>query len=140
MLKNIGIYVNTDKDENMLCAEKMANLLNQSGFKVNTFCIAGLECDKQRFEQFIKDSDAVFTLGGDGTLLMISKLCACHGVPVLGINLGRVGFLSEVEQSEIENSILSLAKGEYGVKNRMMLECTVNGQTYYALNDIVLHR
>ena len=140
MLKNIGIYVNTDKDENMLCAASMEKLLGSNGFTVSTFCIAGLECDRQKLESFIKGSDAVFTLGGDGTLLMISKLCACFSVPVLGINLGRVGFLSEVEQSEMEKAITSLSKGEYGVKNRMMLECVINGQTFYALNEIVLHR
>ena len=140
MLKTIGIYVNTDKDVDMSCAEKIAELLRSNGFVPQMLCAPGLNCCCTPIEDFIGNADAVFVLGGDGTLLMVSKLCAQHGVPVLGINLGRVGFLSEVELSELDGAIDALAKGDYSINRRMMLKCSINGKTYYALNEIVLHR
>ena len=139
MLKTIGIYVNTDKDVNMSC-DTIAKALTDKGFIPRVLCCAGLGCKTDEISSFIKNVDAVFTLGGDGTLLMISKLCASYGVPVLGINLGRVGFLSEVELSDVDMAIEALKNGEYNVNNRMMLECQVGENTYYALNEVVLHR
>ena len=139
MLKTIGIYVNTDKDVNMSC-DAIAKTLTDNGFIPKVLCCAGLGCKSDEISEFIKNVDAVFTLGGDGTLLMISKLCARYGVPVLGINLGRVGFLSEVELAEADKAIEALKNGEYNVNNRMMLECMVGNDTYYALNEVVLHR
>lgn len=139
MLKTIGIYVNTDKDVNMSC-DTIAKALTDKGFIPRVLCCAGLGCKTDEILSFIKNVDAVFTLGGDGTLLMISKLCASYGVPVLGINLGRVGFLSEVELSDVDMAIEALKNGEYNVNNRMMLECRVGENTYYALNEVVLHR
>ena len=139
MLKTIGIYVNTDKDVNMSC-DTIAKALTDKGFIPRVLCCAGLGCKTDEILSFIKNVDAVFTVGGDGTLLMISKLCASYGVPVLGINLGRVGFLSEVELSDVDMAIAALKNGEYNVNNRMMLECQVGENTYYALNEVVLHR
>ncbi|MBR3750183.1 MAG: NAD(+)/NADH kinase [Clostridia bacterium] len=139
MLKTIGIYVNTDKDTNMSC-DHIAQVLVDNGFTPRILSCAGLCCKTEEIVSFIKNVDAVFTLGGDGTLLMISKLCARFQVPVLGINLGRVGFLSEVELMDVDKAIRALKNGEYVVNNRMMLECRVEDKVYYALNEVVLHR
>ncbi|MDD6204310.1 MAG: NAD(+)/NADH kinase [Firmicutes bacterium] len=139
MFKVIGIYVNTDKDADMSCAQKMAGLLEKYGFEPLLRCSPGLE-ECMDTVSFIRRCEAVFVLGGDGTLLMVSKLCAVYSVPVLGINLGRVGFLSEVELSELDGAVARLAAGDYTVEQRMLLKCTVAGEPLYALNEIALHR
>jgi NAD+ kinase len=88
-------------------------------------------------------SDLAITLGGDGTLLRAARLCAPHHVPVLGVKMGRVGFLSEMLPQEFDTR--TIAAGNYWIEERAMLEsaCTRDGAligTYQALNDVVVGR
>ena len=93
-------------------------------------------------------ADLILALGGDGTLLHAARRAAPLGVPVLGVNLGRLGFLAEVEASELPSMLQRLAKGAYSVEERMMLEATVRDddapdparESLLALNDVVLAR
>ena len=89
----------------------------------------------------------VVALGGDGTLLHAARRAAPLGVPVLGVNLGRLGFLAEVEAEELPSMLQPLAGGQFQVEERMMLEAWVvdpdrpAGQApLLALNDVVLSR
>lgn len=139
LYKTIGLYVNTDKDTNMTIAAQIASLLRQYGFNVRMIGSCGLApCDA--LDDFLKDCDAVFVLGGDGTLLMIAKKAALYQKPVLGINLGRLGFLSEVEVTEAEEAIALIAQGKSDIRERMMLSCHLDGEEFFALNEVALHR
>ena len=86
--------------------------------------------------------DVVLALGGDGTMLGAMRLAAPHGVPALGVNLGRLGYLTEVDSAHLEEALLALANGEYRVEARAGLELAplkdVAGQIAY--NDVVLTR
>jgi NAD+ kinase len=94
----------------------------------------------------IEELDLLLTLGGDGTLLRGARLVAPFGVPVLGVNLGHLGFLTAVGPLEIESALEHLTRGEIVLDERMVLAAsaeaadgTVRGR-YLALNDAVLHR
>lgn len=93
-------------------------------------------------EQELPSADMLICLGGDGTLLHAAKSAHKWNVPVLGVNLGSVGFIAELESGEL--SLLSrLAGGKYGIEERMMLDVSVlrDGRTLYqdiALNDAVV--
>jgi len=89
--------------------------------------------------------DLVIALGGDGTLLSIAREAAVYQLPVLGINLGHLGFLAEIEKHEIEESLFRLCHGQFSIENRMMLHgevrrATGESITFNALNDIVVSR
>lgn len=85
--------------------------------------------------------DAMVALGGDGTLLRSAQFAIAHGIPLLGVNLGRVGFLTESEFSELESAAAQLAKGEFELEKRMLLKVQVNDdEPYLALNDAVVSR
>jgi len=85
--------------------------------------------------------DFIAVLGGDGTILGILDEALDAGVPILSVNLGRVGFLSEIEPDEIEADIQKLKRKEYFLEKRMLLEAKVPGQaSVRALNDIVFSR
>ena len=88
--------------------------------------------------------DALITLGGDGTMLRGGRLLAGHDVPILGINLGRLGFLTACGSEELERALERLASGDYLVSSRMALEAhTTRAETdhrWRALNDVVLHK
>lgn len=90
--------------------------------------------------------DALLTLGGDGTLLRGARLLQSHQVPILGVNLGRLGFLTCTPAEQFEESLARFARGDYAVEHRIALHATVRDSTdsprqeWFALNDVVLHK
>lgn len=95
------------------------------------------------FEEAIEQTDAVVSVGGDGTLLHMAKQCLPYEKPVLGINLGRTGFLATCETSEMEEKLSLLAKGDFQLDDRALLKATVDenpNNTKIALNDVVVYK
>lgn len=94
-------------------------------------------------DAFYKNADLILTAGGDGTLLAAARKASIYGKPVVGVNMGHLGFLTAIEVDEIE-SLDKIFKGEYTIDERMMLECefdTIDGiVTRYCLNDIIVSR
>ena len=88
-------------------------------------------------------ADFLMVLGGDGTLLGAARRTARLGLPLLGVNLGRLGFLTELEEGDLATALPGLLAGEYELDERLMLECSVHGaagaaERYLALNDVVV--
>lgn len=81
--------------------------------------------------------DLLITLGGDGTILAIAEKAAKAGIPVFGINFGNVGFMTSLEEKELDKLPLLLNEN-LPVSSRMLLECTVGGETFCALNEFVI--
>lgn len=92
------------------------------------------------------DLDALLTLGGDGTLLRGARLLDGREVPILGINMGRLGFLTCCPADQLPNALMRFARNDYTVESRMVLEAAVLGSdrqerdSWFALNDIVVHK
>ncbi len=93
----------------------------------------------------VAGADIVMAIGGDGAMLRAARVCAEHGVPVLGVNMGWLGFLTEIEKPEdCQAGLDRLLAGQYWIEKRMMLQATVlEGKrreiaSYRALNDVVI--
>ena len=85
--------------------------------------------------------EAVISMGGDGTLLRANQMALKLEAPLLGINVGRVGFLAELELEQLQNACEFLKRDEYHMETRMMLQAEVHGQPpLLALNDVVVSR
>lgn len=86
-----------------------------------------------------ENTDMVLSVGGDGTFLSVSKLVADSGIPVVGVNSGRVGFLSENRPEDVADALLS---GDYTIEDRTLLCAEVAGEdeSVYALNEVTVHR
>lgn len=84
--------------------------------------------------------NAIIAVGGDGTLLRANTLAMQYNLPLLGVNIGRVGFLAEVELDQLAQACSQLARDQYRIEERMMLEATIDDHTYLALNDVVVSR
>jgi NAD+ kinase len=90
--------------------------------------------------------DALMTLGGDGTMLRGARLLAGREAPILGVNLGRLGFLTTCGQDQLDDALERFARGDYLAEMRMQLEAhsqTIRGEerrSWLALNDVVLHK
>jgi NAD+ kinase len=95
----------------------------------------------------LPSTDVLVVLGGDGTFLRAARAVIDVDVPLLGVNLGKIGFLSKVEANELEDVLARLVAGEYSIDERMALEARIlpvgragGGTTHHALNDIVVAR
>ncbi|MGI6343869.1 MAG: NAD(+)/NADH kinase [Bacillota bacterium] len=96
-------------------------------------------------EQLAEACDLIIVLGGDGTLLSVVRRWPFWGVPVLGINLGNLGFLTELELPELHSGLERVLRGDYSVQERLMLRAQVKRGSrivseMYALNDVVVTR
>jgi NAD+ kinase len=91
-----------------------------------------------------KQVDFLLCLGGDGTMLDAVTLVQDSGLPVLGINTGRLGFLANIRQADVDQAIDSLIKGHFSIDKRTLLRMESNGnffgETNYALNELTIHK
>lgn len=91
-----------------------------------------------RLDRELRDADMIICFGGDGTILHIAKTATRHGLPVLGVNIGNMGFMAELESTELDQ-LSRLATGDYTVDSRMMLDVTVHRDRDIILHDISLN-
>jgi len=140
-MKNIGIAINPSKDkDNKILHMVIQKFREKFNFKdIAIFSSFDIE------NQDLKGIDLLVVLGGDGTLLGIARsLNDSFNAPILGINIGNLGFLSSIEISDIDNALNKLEERKYKIVNRMMLNCKVesngNHEELNALNDAVLAR
>lgn len=91
-------------------------------------------------EQLGVESDLIITVGGDGNLLSASRIAAPHDVPILGINRGKFGFLTDIRPNEINKLVRDVLAGSYHEEQRFMFQATTNGsdETLLALNDVII--
>lgn len=91
-----------------------------------------------KLDRELQNTELVICFGGDGTILHMAKAATRHGVPVLGVNIGTMGFMAELESTELDK-LASLATGEYKIDNRMMLDVTVQRDRDIIYHDICLN-
>lgn len=152
-MKNIGVLVNTDRDvdlkytkvlvENLCEARVNAILLSEIADKLDINNNYIVKTSEQK--EILEESEIIICLGGDGTFLKAARAVYKKNLPILGINLGNLGFLTEIEKNEIEDAVNCLISGKYILEERMMLESTIirDGNVLgkdTALNDIVISR
>lgn len=126
---------NRFKENTEIMAQNVAQKLTRKGCQV--------EIDNGEALAEFKDIDIIMVLGGDGTILRAARQYARFNVPLLGVNMGTVGFLSHIKVEEIETCLERFSKGDYIIDERMMLKASVyrNGALYgefLALNEIVI--
>ena len=143
------IIANSEKDEGLKVSRKVEEYLRSKGkvCRIQPASHAGRESQEHYTDvkAIPEDTQCVIVLGGDGTLLQAARDVVSRQIPLLGINLGTLGYLAEIDRESVEPTLNSLLAEEYTVENRMML----NGKVYHrgklvaedvALNDIVIGR
>ena len=139
----VGIYWNSSKSLGLSVAERLIRMLRRRGVGVclnaDLNAIMGLtDCHVDRFDR----CQLLIILGGDGTILSGLDYAIENDLPIVGINLGRLGFLTELETDELDEGVIDrLLNGDYTVDTRttMMVEGW-DYRKYFALNDIVITR
>ncbi len=139
----ILLIVNKQKDKDFLLANEVVQII---GDRAQIFAEENIKTDKLCGVTYISEEqysnmDIFLVIGGDGTLLSISKTASLLQKPVVGVNLGRLGFLSEIEKENLNEDIDKLLKKDFKIQERMMLGAELNDVSdIYALNDIIVAR
>lgn len=138
--KRVLILANVDKDAASATAELVAARLGELGAESRTFDLSGSGPVEPPDAEGI---DLVVSLGGDGTVLFAARLAAPLGIPVLPVNLGRLGFIAEIGKSDWEGALEAWASGRLPVSERLMLsvEALRGGKRiagFWALNDATI--
>ena len=98
---------------------------------------------REKADERLRYTDLIVTVGGDGTILRGMHAASLHGIPVLGVNMGRVGFMSEIDSSDALSEIDWYLQGNGRIDERLMLKATLgsNGEeSLHAVNDVTVHR
>lgn len=140
--RRIGLIWNPTKTSGFEVARELRDILAERGLSVTTgITLAHALGAPELAEGSFEECDLLMVLGGDGTLLSALDYALPKNIPMLGINLGRMGFMTEVDPANLRRDVSEVLDGNYTIDSRMTL--TVAGQNennYFALNDIVLTR
>lgn len=148
MFDSLGLILNYRRPQTIIMGKKLIEKFEQRGKKVYVLeeeaSYLGIDSIYTAAELGEK-VQCVFALGGDGTFLRAARSVAPYRVPVLGINMGTLGFLTEIEVSELEVALEKLFQGKYWLEDRMMLEAKVQRKgdtikTFQGLNDVVINK
>ena len=150
-MKKVILCPNPYRDHRLSVAKKAKEMLEGFGFST-VVCLPfqregydeELGVPIRPLQQEIKSADLLIAFGGDGTILHLARTVAMNNVPVLGINLGSIGFMSELEPDELDR-LDKLRKWDFTIEDRMMLDVSVirDGRSVYnsiAINDAVISK
>lgn len=140
-ISRIGILAHPSRPDTHPVATDIASALNKRGIQTWVYTV----WDEAAVRHDVAQADIVMAIGGDGAMLRAGRVCAEHQVPVLGINMGWLGFLTEIKQPEDWRlGIERVLSGDYWIENRMMLRAALMQNQhktldcYNALNDVVI--
>ena len=145
-MKNVILTPNPYRDKNFQTVRDAMQILKNAGIQPR-LCLP-FEVDRSydlpkdlrfsKLDRELPNADLVICFGGDGTILHMAKTATRKGIPILGVNIGTMGFMAELESSELDKLAL-LAEGKYSLDRRMMLDVTVQRDRDIIFHDICLN-
>ena len=145
-MKRVILTPNPYRDKNFATVREAMQILQSAGMEVR-LCLP-FEVDKSfdlpkdlrfyRLDREMPNTDVVICFGGDGTILHMAKMATRYGVPVLGVNIGTMGFMAELECTELDQ-LARLASGDYSIDSRMMLDVTVQRDRDIIFRELCLN-
>lgn len=145
-MKKVILTPNPYRDRDFQTVRRAATILKETGLEVK-ICLP-FEVDRSyelpkdlhfsRLDRELNGADLIVCFGGDGTILHMSKTATRAGLPILGVNIGTMGFMAELESTELE-LLRNLASGQFSIDKRMMLDVTVQRERDIVFHDICLN-
>ena len=145
-MKNVILTPNPYRDKNFQTVRGAMQILKDAG--VNPRLCLPFEVDRSydlpkdlhfnRLDRELPNADMVICFGGDGTILHMAKAATRKGIPILGVNIGTMGFMAELESTELDK-LARIARGDYTLDSRMMLDVTVQRDRDIIFHDICLN-
>lgn len=146
MIQRVGLIVHTDKPDALRFTREAVEWLQGHGLQVQLepeIARALGMPDCQGDDEALCQSDLLLAVGGDGTILRASHLAAPRGIPILGVHLGRFGFIAQIKPQELHTAIARVQAGDYAIEKRLMVQAVAYRQgspicEALALNDVVV--
>jgi NAD+ kinase len=141
-MKTVGILYHPKKETAGILAEKLEQSIKSRG--INAWRSSAWELEEARKQ--VTGTELLLTIGGDGTILRAVQAVVPESIPITGVNLGNLGFMTELSVAEVEDRLNDLLDGKGWIDERYLLEAEIvtgdghNSQKFYALNDVVLAR
>lgn len=138
-MKRVGILYHPMIEAAHSLAEKLEEFLGSMG--VSVWLCSAWEGEKARAQ--VNNTDLVLSIGGDGTILRAAQAVVPRPIPITGVNLGKLGFMTELSADEVIAKLPALLAGEGWIDERALLEAGLSGEKsslFYALNDVVVAR
>jgi NAD+ kinase len=140
-VRRAGIVIHPRMPESTRLATELVDRLAALGVEAE----AAPRVDTGPLQAHLDSLDCLITLGGDGTIVRVARAAAGHDVPVLGVNLGQLGFLAELQPAELEMRLEALARGDFRIEQRALLRASLRAGdgwegTFDGLNDVVVAR
>ncbi len=138
----IGVYANLERDIDCIQSKKLVGLFEGRGIK----CVV---CDNASkffpmnnspMNDVAQIADIMIVFGGDGTMLQVANKIIDFNTPILGINMGNLGFLTEGDHDDMSNVVEHIINSKYEIDNRMVLEADIDGEKFIAINEVSLSR
>ena len=126
------IYKNVEKDVKDICINTLIEQLSINKIEYEVLRDADLQSNF--------NADALFSIGGDGTILFLSEFAKRNAIPIIGINAGKLGFLCEFERKDIKDAVEYLVNNKFIKDRRLMLKIAYHNKIFYALNDVYIQR
>jgi NAD+ kinase len=147
-MKNIGIFENNGKPEAIKWIDYSLGILRSYGTEcaVRPELVNLLDKNNRSYvkpvphEEFEKFADVVISYGGDGTMLSAARIMLSTDIPIMGINVGKLGFLAEFSVNQLDKSLNDLMRGNYRVVDRTVIESDFGEEKIFALNDFVIEK
>lgn len=145
-MKNVVLAPNPYRDKNFQTVRRAVEVLKSNGinprvclpFEVDRSFVLPRDIRFSRLDRELPNAEMVICFGGDGTILHMAKAATRKGIPILGVNIGTMGFMAELESTELDKLSL-LAEGKYTLDSRMMLDVTVQRDRDILFHDLCLN-
>ena len=144
MFKEIGIFIKEDLS-NSIDNEALNSMINSlSNLDISLYLDESSNNKNKNFtildhEEYVKKVDIVIVFGGDGTLLNAARKYLNYEIPILGINMGNVGFLTDISTENFEKTIKEVLEGSYKIEERNLVSAKFGNNHLYGLNEVVIH-
>ena len=144
MFREIGILVKEDLSD-VIDNEALNLMINSmSNLDINLYIDKSSNNKNENFtvlehEDYVKKVDIVVVFGGDGTLLNAARKYLNYDIPILGINMGNVGFLTDISTDNFEKTIKEVLNGNYKIEERNLVSAKFGNNHLYGLNEVVIH-
>lgn len=146
-MKRIAVIPNNSKDLGLVNTRRLVEFLHDKSevYMDESYSVLGMNVKYVLSSDIYNYADYAVVLGGDGTILQRAAECAKHKIPVLGINLGKIGFMTEIEIDDMEDALTKLLNDDFNIEKRMMIKAEIKKAnevqfSFHALNDVVVSK
>ncbi len=146
-MKKITVIPNNGKDTGLVNTKRLIEFLQEKAeiCMDEAYGVVGMNVTYAPSSEIYNNADFAVVLGGDGTILQQAAECAKRGIPILGINLGKIGFMTEIEIDDMEDALAKFLNDDFTTEKRMMIKAEIwrDGKaqfSFHALNDVVVSK